>query len=167
MAAAPAHVRTPLMIALYTGQRREDVAAMNWNQWQGDIIRVRTSKTRQFLDIACHPQLRSYLDQLRKSSKVVALGGAIALTEQGVPFTVNGLSGAIRRVVEKLEAIPGARSMHGLRYAAGSRMAEGGATHEQIAEVLGHRTFKMALKYAGQRLRAQRGVAAMEGSPKR
>jgi integrase len=57
--------------------------------------------------------------------------------------------------------MPNNRSMHGLRYAAGSRMEEGGATVAEIEAVLGHRTFKMALKYAGQRLRAARGIAAM------
>ena len=48
-----------------------------------------------------------------------------------------------------------------LRYAAASRMEEGGASVAQIEAVLGHRTFAMALKYATQRLRAKAGVEAM------
>jgi integrase len=161
LAAAPPHVVTPLLLALYTGQRREDVAAMKWNQWQGDIVRVRQSKTGALLDIACHPVLRAHLEQLRASRKVIAFAGEIALTAKGKPFTANGLSGAVRRVVEKIPQMPPDRSMHGLRYAAGSQMAEGGASVAEIEAVLGHRTFKMALKYAGQRLRAAGGIAAM------
>jgi integrase len=55
LAAAPLHVQTPMLIALYTGQRREDVAAMTWQQDQGEILRVRTSKTRALIDLPCHP----------------------------------------------------------------------------------------------------------------
>jgi integrase len=36
LAAAPLHVQTPVLIALYTGQRREDVVTMTWQQDQGD-----------------------------------------------------------------------------------------------------------------------------------
>lgn len=171
-AAAPAHVLTPLMIFLFTGQRERDVPGMTWSQWQGDVIRVRTSKTGALLDIPCHPALKTYLERLRASRKVVAMSGEICLTEAGKPFSVNGLNGAIRRLVERVartHAIPGNRSPHGLRYSAASRMEEGGATHAAIAEVLGHRTFRMALKYAGQRVRARSAVAAMPGGavPKR
>lgn len=164
LAAAAPHLQTPVILALYTGQRREDVVTMRWNQWQGDIIRVRTSKTRKMLDIPCHPVLKAHLQQLRDRQKVVAFTGTIALTEAGEAFTANGLSGQVRRVVEKLPQIPGPRSLHGLRYAAGSRMEEGGATPAMIAEVLGHATFAMALKYAGQRVRARGAIEAMEST---
>lgn len=161
LAAAPPHVVTTILIALYTGQRRADVAGMRWDQWQGDIIRVRTSKTGALLDLACHPVLRSHLERLRGSRKVIAMSGEIALSDKGKPFSPDGMSAVVRRVVEKVAAIGGSRSMHGLRYASASRMEEGGATHAEIAEVLGHRTFKMALKYAGQRVRARSAVDAI------
>lgn len=167
LAAAPPHVVTPILIALYTGQRRTDVASMRWDQWQGDFIRVRTSKTGALLDLACHPVLKAHLVSLRGSRKVIAMSGEIALSDKGKAFTADGMSAAVRRVVEKVAResgrIGGSRSMHGLRYASASRMEEGGATHAEIAEVLGHRTFKMALKYAGQRVRARAAVAAMTG----
>jgi integrase len=165
LAAAPPHAATPILVALYTGQRRTDVAAMRWDQWQGDVIRVRTSKTGALLDLACHPVLKAHLESLRGSRKVVAMSGEIALSDKGKAFTPDGMSAVVRRVVEKVASesgrIAGSRSMHGLRYASASRMEEGGATHAEIAEVLGHRTFKMALKYAGQRVRARSAVEAM------
>lgn len=162
-AAAPAHVLTPVLVALYTGQRREDVVSMTWQQWQGEAIHVRQSKTRALLELPCHPALKAHLEHVRSTSKVVSLAGAICLAATGAPFTVNGLSGALRRVVEKHERVPNNRSMHGLRYAAAARMEEGGATVAAIEAVLGHRTFKMALKYASARMRAREGVAAMQG----
>jgi integrase len=163
LAAAPLHVQTPILIALYSGQRRADVAAMTWQQLQGDWMRVRTSKTRALIDLPCHPVLKAHLDMLRKAAKVVSLTGPICLTPTGKPFSVNGLSGAVRRVVEAHPQVPNNRSMHGLRYAAAARMEEGGAGVATIEAVLGHRTFKMALKYASGRLRAAQGVAAMKG----
>jgi integrase len=160
--AAPLHLQTPIMVALYTGQRREDVVAMTWQQLQGDWVRVRTSKTRQLIDMACHPALAKHLEQVKKRSKVVSLTGTICASQAGVPYSVNGLSGQVRRLVERLPSVPDNRSMHGLRYAAAARMAEGGADVAMIEAVLGHRRFKMAMKYASGRLRAAQGVAAMK-----
>lgn len=162
--AAPAHVRLPVMLALYTGQRREDVCAMTWQQWQGDIIRLRQSKTGELLELPCHPALKAELETARRKGKIINLSGPICRTEAGLPYTVNGMSGAIRRQVEKIARMPNNRSMHGLRYAAAARMAEGGATIDAIEAVLGHRTYRMAMKYAGGRLRASQGIAAMRGA---
>jgi integrase len=164
LAAAPAHVATVVMLALYTGQRREDVVTMTWQQWQGDVIRCRTSKTRALIDMPCHAALKAYLEQLRAGAKVVSLTGAICLTASGQPFsTADALSGALRRVVAAHPRVPDNRSMHGLRYAAAGRMAEGGSSVAAIEAVLGHRTFRMAMKYASARLRAAEGIAAMKG----
>jgi integrase len=161
---APPHVVTPVMIALYTGQRREDVVGMTWQQWQGDSLRVRTSKTRSLIDMPCHPALKAYLEDLKRTAKVVSLTGAICLTDKGTPFpSANALSGVVRRAVERHPKVPNNRSMHGLRYAAAARMADGGASVAAIEAVLGHRTFKMAMKYASARLRAAQGIAAMQG----
>ncbi|WP_419808716.1 tyrosine-type recombinase/integrase [Sphingomonas sp.] len=156
LATAPAHIVTPVLIALYTGQRREDVAKMTWQQFQGDVIRVRQSKTSALLDIACHSVLRRHLDALPRTAVV------IATSADAVAFTAQGLSEALRRVVMKTADLPNNRSMHGLRYAAGSRMEEAGCTVAEIESVLGHQTFKMALKYASQRLRAKAAMAKME-----
>jgi integrase len=162
--AAPAHVVTPVLLALYTGQRREDVVGMTWQQWQGDFVRVRTSKTGALIDMPCHPVLKAHLEQLRAEAKVISLAGPICLTAAGIPFaSANALSGAVRRVVEAHPRVPNRRSMHGLRYAAAGRMEEGGANIAAIEAVLGHRTFRMAMKYASARLRAAQGIAAMKG----
>lgn len=164
IAAAEPHELTPLLIFLYTGQRRGDVCAMTWRQWQGDLIRVRTSKTHQLVDLPCHPVLKAHLEQLRSQAKVVSLNGAICLSKDGQPFSPNALSGVIRRLTERVPQIAGERSPHGLRYAAAARMDAGGATPMLIAEVLGQQTYKMACQYASARMRAEQGIAAMRGA---
>jgi integrase len=156
LAVAPAHLVTPVLIALYTGQRREDVVTMTWQQFQGDAVRVRQSKTQALLDIACHPVLRRHLDGVERR------GVVICTTEAGRAFSANGLSQALRRVVTNAAGIPNNRSMHGLRYAAGSMLEEAGATIAEIEAVLGHSTHKMAMKYASQRQRAKSAMDKVE-----
>lgn len=158
LAGAPQHLVTPVLVALYTGQRREDVVKMTWQQFQGDVIRVRQSKTTALLDIACHGALRRHLEAIPR------VGVVICTTAEGKAYTPNGLSGQVRRRVESIDGMPNNRSMHGLRYAAGSRMEEAGCTVAEIESVLGHQTFKMALKYASQRLRAKAAMAKMEAA---
>lgn len=164
---APLHLLTPIYLALYTGQRGEDIAgkaAMTWQQDQGDNLRVRTSKTHELIDMPCHPVLRAHLDRVRRESKVVQLTGPICLNTDGLPWpSLNAMRGQLRRFVANHPRIPDNRGLHGIRYAAAARMEEGGATVAAIEAVLGHRTFKMALKYASRRLRAAEGVAAMKG----
>lgn len=152
---APLHVKTAVLLALYTGQRLKDVAMMPWTDFQGDNIRVRQSKTGTLLDIACHPVLRAHLDNLPRQTIQIVTNAL------GKPMKPHAVAGAISREVARIEGMPKARSAHGLRYAAAARMEEGGATVAQIVAVLGHRTHAMAMKYSTQRQRAKAGVAAM------
>jgi integrase len=155
----PPHVLTPVLIALYTGQRREDVVRMTWQQFQGDVVRVRQSKTTALLDIACHSVLRRHLERLRPHAQ----GVVICTTSYGKAFTANGLSKALWSAVLAVKGMANNRSMHGLRYSAGARMEEAGCTVAEIEAVLGHRTFKMALKYASQRMRSRSAIDKLEG----
>lgn len=156
---APAWLRTPLMLALYTGQRREDVVAMDWEDFQGSIIRVRQSKTGEPLDIACHKDLRAHLESIRTS-----FGGKIARTAIGRPFTPNSLSQALRRFITQSKCIPVDRSMHGLRYAAAARLDAAGCTVTETVAVMGHRTYQMALKYMAQRRASEAANVRQGGS---
>jgi integrase len=159
--AAPA-VKTAILIALYTGQRRRDAIAMTWQQFQGEEVRVRTAKTHVLIDLPCHPVLRAHLEEIRRGRVVPFPTAPICLRDDGTPWpSDNALSGMVRRTVEAHPRVPNNRSMHGLRYAAAGRMEAGGATIAAIEAVLGHRTFKMAMKYASARLRAAEGITAM------
>ncbi|WP_152663898.1 tyrosine-type recombinase/integrase [Sphingomonas sp. SRS2] len=162
---AKPHIATPVMLALYTGQRLSDVVAMTWSRYQTDMIRVRQSKTRALLDIACHSLLRRHLDAIKPKGRAVVPmpdKDVICLREDDVPWSANAFGSAMSRAVRATPGMPHDRSMHGLRYAAGSTMEEAGCTVAEIESVLGHQTFKMALKYASQRLRAKAALAKIE-----
>lgn len=153
----PQWLKTPILLALYTGQRREDVAAMDWGAFQGAIIRVRQSKTGEPLDIACHKELRAHLMEVKTK-----FGGPIARTAKGRPFTANGLSQAVRRRVNEIEGMPKDRSLHGLRYAAAARLDAAGCSVTETVAVMGHRTYQMALKYMAQRRASEAALAKQE-----
>jgi integrase len=157
LAAAEPWMQTPILLALYTGQRREDVVRMEWADYQGAIIRVRQSKTGEPLDIACHKVLRSHLSSIK-----TAFGGKIARTAQGRPFTANSLSQALRRFIQTTRCIPEDRSMHGLRYAAAARLDEAGCSLTEAVAVLGHRTYQVALRYMAQRRASEAAMARQE-----
>lgn len=159
LGACPDWLRTAVLLALFTGQRREDVAAMEWPAFQGAFIRVKQSKTGEPLDIACHRDLRMHLAAIK-----TRFGGPIARTAAGRPFTPNSLSQAIRRVVDGIEAMPKDRSIHGLRYAAAARLDEAGVSPVDAAAVLGHRTYQMAMKYLSQRKRSAAAIAKQEAT---
>lgn len=157
---APGFMKTVILVTLYTGQRVADVARMTWQQFQGDVVRVRQSKTGKPLIIACHPILRDHLKDLRRKLDAEGKRGIMICTSAvGRPYNANSLSSAVGRAVRAVGEMPNDRSLHGLRYAAGSMLEEAGCTVAEIESVLGHETFKMALKYASQRLRSK---AAME-----
>lgn len=153
---APGHIVTPVLLALYTGQRREDVVAMEWDDYQGSIIRVKQSKTGEPLEIACHPTLRKHL-----AARKTEFGGKIARAANGRPYTVNSLSQALRRACATIKGMPN-RTMHGLRYAAAARLEAAGCTAGQCSSVLGHRTYQMAMKYMTQRRDSEAAVKKMK-----
>jgi integrase len=117
LSVAPLHVRTCVLQALFTGQRAGDIATMTWGQYQKSIIRVRQWKTGEALMIPCHPTLQEHLDGLKRASVVICTNA------KGKPISGGAIAGAIARVIEKAPGMPKRRSIHGLRYAAGSRMA--------------------------------------------
>lgn len=160
-AAAIKPMLTAAMIARYTGQRAEDIVRMVWTDFQGDMIRVRQSKTGAPLMIACHKALRDYLTALKAEGRRAA---TILVSLAGQPYNANSLSSAIGRQVGKVADMPRDRSIHGLRYMAGADLEEAGCTVGQIASVLGHYAFEMAMKYASQRLRATEANAKREAA---
>lgn len=149
---------TPVMLALYTGQRREDLVQMEWADCLGDIVRVRQNKTGEPLDIPCHPALKAHLASIRTK-----FGGAIIRAQDGKPMNAGSLSAAMNRAVAAIDGMPH-RTMHGLRYAAAGALEVAGCTVAQIQSVIGHRTYQMAMQYARQRRDAEAAMARLQQS---
>lgn len=153
-------MKTAAMLARYTGQRAEDIARMVWSDYQGEMIRVRQSKTGTPLMIACPAPLRAYLAEMKRGRS----GVVILTSAAGAPYNANSLSSAMGREVRKIDGMPIDRSIHGLRYMAGADLEEAGCTVGQITAVLGHHAYQMAMKYATQRLRSKEAAARRDNA---
>jgi integrase len=132
--------RLAFALHLYTGQRRSDVHRMTWRDISGGRIAVVQQKTGKKLQIRIHPELQRALDAADRDHVT------ILNTAYGKPFSVDGFSGFMRDAI-RAAGLPDACQPHGLRKAAGRRLAEAGCSAKQIMAVLGHKTLSEAERY--------------------
>ena len=137
----PADTRAGLALALmlYTGQRRSDAWRMGWQHVKGDRISVRQQKTGKPLQIKMHPELIRVLASVPKDRLT------FLVTEHGAPFKSAASFGNWFSRMCKRAGLSEC-SAHGLRHAAGRRLAEAACTEHQIAAVLGL-SLKMVERY--------------------
>jgi integrase len=155
------NARLALLLLLHTGQRAGDVAAMKWEQYDGEGIAVRQQKTGELLWIPCHSKLKDALDHAERRSEF------ILTTEAKSGYT----SGSFRNMIADATAQIGAKeyTAHGLRANAAMALAEAGCTPHQIMAITGHRTLKMVLHYtrrAAQKRLAQEAIDRLEARTK-
>ena len=125
----------------------------------GETIRVVQQKTGAKLTIPLHADLRAILTETKRKHV------AILTTEYGRAFTVDGFSGFMRDAI-KAAGLPLECQPHGLRKAAGRRLAEAGCSSRELMAVLGHKTLSEAERYtrdADQARLASAAVARLEG----
>lgn len=134
--------RTAYALALYTGQRRSDVARMTWRDYDAakGTIWVRQDKTGVELSIPVHPALREALDAWPKNHV------AILANAKGQGTSVHGFGGFMAEAISKA-GLPSRCVLHGLRKAAARRLAEAGCTPHQIMAVTGHKTLSEVERY--------------------
>lgn len=146
--------RLAFALMLYTGQRRSDVHRMTWADISGDTISVCQQKTGARVWIALHRDLAVVLAVAPREHLT------IINTEFGRPFTVEGFSRFMRDAIAAaglgLDAKP-----HGLRKAAGRRLAEAGCTAHEIMAVLDHKTLAEAERYTREADKKRLGRAAI------
>jgi integrase len=99
---------------------------------------VRQQKTGRPLSIPMHPELVRTLDAAPKTNMT------FLMTEHGASFSAAGFGNWFRRVCDAA-GLSGC-SMHGLRHAAGRRLAEAGCTEHEIAATLGM-SLRMVARY--------------------
>lgn len=144
--------RRAFALLLHTGQRRSDVVKMGWQHVEGNLIRVEQTKTGHQLKIPISDDLRRELNG--------ADGLLFLTTSAGKPYTVDGFGNWFRQAVRKA-GLPGL-SPHGLRKAAGRRLAEAGCTPNEIAAILGHKTLNEVARYTRSADQELLAVAGME-----
>ena len=152
--------RTAFALHLYTGQRRSDVHRMTWRDIHEGRIRVVCQKTRAKLIIRLHQNLRSALEAADRKHV------AILTTAYGQPFTVDGFSQFMRDAITEA-GLPLDCQPHGLRKAAGRRLAEAGCSAHEIMAILGHKTLAEAERYtreANQVMLGDAAISRLEGA---
>jgi integrase len=126
-------------LALYTAQRRSDLAVMGPQHIEDGRIRVRQLKTGKLVRIPIHPALA-------RSIAATPTGHLAFLTSnRGAPYTKESLGNLFQDLREGL-GLEG-YSLHGLRKAASRRMAEIGLSNQLIKSITGHTTDSEVSRY--------------------
>jgi integrase len=148
--------RTAFALMLYTGQRRSDVHRMTWQDISHKTgrIKVQQQKTGAKIQIPLHRNLLEVLEQARHNHVT------IINTEYGQPFTVDGFSDFMRDAITAA-GLPLDCQPHGLRKAAGRRLAEAGCTTKQIMAILGHKSLAEAERYTSEADQIRLATAAI------
>jgi integrase len=137
----PQH-RLAFMLLRFSGQRRGDVIAMKWTDYDGRVIRVAAQeKTGVKVTVPVLPELRKVLDATPR------VHAHILTSARKRPFGKDALTTAFRERLIAIGAEPLKYTLHGLRKCAGVMLAESGCTVPEIMSVLGHTTPKQAMEY--------------------
>ena len=102
-----------------------------------------------------HPQLALALAALPR------INLTFLVTTRGAPFSSGGFSHWFRRICREA-GLPSNCTPHGLRKAAGRRLAEAGCTEKQIAAYLGHESLREVERYTKAADRKRLAGQAME-----
>lgn len=125
--------RTVYGIALWLGNRRSDVARLEWSwfDWKNNTVTIQTKKGKKVLVLPITPMLREVLEPLPREKEHVLLNG------YGVPFSEKSLTGMMAHWTQ-MAGMPKGCTIHGLRKTLGKMLAESGATTRQLMDTLGH-----------------------------
>lgn len=129
--------RTAFALALYTGQRRADLAAMRWTDYDPSTgaITVKQEKTGAELEIRAHRDLKTVLATWPRNHVMMLV------TAFGKPFSVAGFGNWFADAIHDA-GLPERCVLHGLRKAAARRLAEVGCSTHQIAAITGHKSLE-------------------------
>jgi integrase len=149
--------RTAFTLALYTGQRRSDVAAMTWQHIAVDdkgvrrisVMPEKTKRTtRKRLRIRLHPELEKALAAWPRRHV------AILTTTFNKPFSRAGFGNYMADAIREAglpcgPKVPKAERCvtHGLRKAAARRLAEVGCPAHEIQAITGHASLIEVQRY--------------------
>lgn len=132
-----------MCLMLFLGVRRSDVVLLGKQHAHTGKMRFKPKKTRnttgKLLALPIIPPLRQAIDAGPTGDMT------FIVTASGKPFTVNGFGNWFRR--RCLEAGLPQCSSHGLRKAATTFAAEGGATDAQLQAMFGWSSHKMPAHY--------------------
>lgn len=152
--------RLALALALYTAQRRGDVARMGRQHVRHGMIEVRQQKTGVILQIPIHADLQKVLDATPNEHLT------FLTSKTGKPYQRNDLSLQFRIWCDEA-GLPQWCSIHGLRKAAARRLAEAGCSTFEVAAITGHKSLKEVERYTRSAEQARLARQAMARQEKK
>lgn len=142
-----------LAILLYTGLRRGDAVHLSKAHIRDGVVSIQTGKTGAWVTLPILPELQAIID-----ASPVGETTLIA-TKAGKPMSKFSFGNLFREAC-KAAGVPGAA--HGLRKAAATRLAEAGATVNELNAAMGWEGSKMAAHYTRSADRARLAQSAIE-----
>jgi integrase len=139
-------------IGVGTCQRAEDLTRFRWSDYDGENMRIRSSKTDVDGIIPCTPQLKAALDRAEKK------GLTILTNRRGQPWSYAALATVMYAERKRLGL--SAYDNHGMRYRGIMELAWAGCDDDEIASFSLHVSKAMIVKYAGQARQIMRARAA-------
>lgn len=146
--------RLAFALHLFTGQRRSDIHKMTWANVSTGKVALVQQKTGERVCFPIHRDLAAILAATPREHVT------ILNTTFGKPFTVTGISRMMRAAITAAGLSLPLRP-HGLRKAAGRRLAEAGCVPHEIMAILGHVTLSEAQRYTADADRERLGSSAI------
>jgi integrase len=132
--------RLALVLLLQTGQRRSDVVRMSKQHVEGDYLRVVQQKTGTELELHMSDELKEAI------AACPSYNLPFLVTEYGKQFTPAGFTGWFVDNAKRAGLSAG-HTPHGLRKATARRLAEAGASANEIMAVTGHKNLREVTIY--------------------
>jgi integrase len=139
LSSLPEHYRRVVVLGLLTGQRRGDLCALRWSNYDGDRLMIVQQKTGSVVSLSVHPELKAELDAWPRVAETILTNAF------GKPWNPEVLSTTLPYQLGKL-GVSGV-NVHGMRKLFAAGMAGAGATTHQIAANTGHKTLAMVQRY--------------------
>ena len=130
-----------VFLAAATGQRRGDLLALRWLDYDGAALRFVQIKTRMPMVITLAPIVCEALDIWDRPATT------ILSNEDGDPWVPQRFTERLSRALGKIPGLPDNLGIHGVRKFRATELAQSGATVHEIAAVTGHRTISMVQLY--------------------
>lgn len=127
--------RTAYALALWLGNRRSDIARLEWSWFdfaKGNVT-LTTKKGDKLLVLPITPMLREALMAIERKPDAKT----VLLTAYGEPFSEKSLTGRMADWTHSA-GMPKGCTLHGLRKTLGKMLAETGASTRQLMGTLGH-----------------------------
>lgn len=148
--AAPAHIKTPMMLARYAGFRGQTIATLQWKNYQphpltGRCLRITARKNGETVTIPAMPELQAYLDALDRTALAIATrkDGRPWESEKQMQLEVSHFL----RDLERAGTIGSNTTLHGLRVTYAADLRRTGADVGLVAAALGDRSDVMGAHY--------------------